>query len=256
MRPILPLLFLAATPFLLGAAPEKKAPARPVAKAPAKKPVAKPTARPAARTAVPAIDWTTRIATTPIGGHVMGNPAAPTKVVEYLSYTCIHCATLTNEGSAELKKNWVRGGTVSIEIRNLVRDAFDMTAALLARCGGQSRFFGNYEALFGNYNSWIPQFRKYDDVAADMEGKPIEQVFATIADKTGLFALMQQRGFTRPQLVACINDKASRQKILAMTDEATEKLQIGGTPGVVINGKLAGIGTWEQLKAALPPAKS
>ena len=77
-----------------------------------------------------------------------------------------------------------------------------------------------------------------------------------IADKTGLLTLMQKRGFTRPQLVACINDKASRNKILAMTNEAFDKVMIRGTPGIVINGTLFTGTEWDVLKAALPPVQS
>src|SRR4051812_27451591 len=90
--------------------------------------------------AAKAVDWTSRVTVSPIGGHVMGNPAAPTKVVEYISYTCSHCAHFVNEGAPKLKEGWVKTGKATVEVRNAVRDRYDMTAALLARCGGPARF--------------------------------------------------------------------------------------------------------------------
>ena len=37
-------------------------------------------------------NWNTQVAVSPSGSHVIGNPAAATKLTEYVSYTCPHCA--------------------------------------------------------------------------------------------------------------------------------------------------------------------
>lgn len=243
MRRLLALLVLVAVPLTLAAAP-------------------KATPRPGPKTAVKAApraapNWTSQVTASPIGGYVMGNPAAATRVVEYISYTCPHCAHFTQEADAVLKKGWVQGGKASVEIRNAVRDSFDLTAALLARCGGPTKFFGNHVALFANYDGWMARFRDYDAIAPTMEGKSEVEVFTAIADKTALFAVMEKRGFRRPQLVACLSDKAEKAKVLAMTDEAWNKVQIGGTPGFSVNGKLIDDAhDWDGLKAALPPGAS
>ena len=92
--------------------------------------------------AAPAANWLTRITLSPMGGHVLGNPAAPTKLVEYVSYTCSHCAHFVGEASEPLRANYVKGGTLSVEVRNAVRDKYDLAAALLARCGGPKQFSG------------------------------------------------------------------------------------------------------------------
>ncbi len=205
---------------------------------------------PTALAAAPAAKWTSHVALSPIGGHVLGNPAAPAKLVEYVSYTCSHCAHFVAEASGPLKTGYVQGGKVSVEVRNAVRDKYDLAAALLARCGGPRRFFGNHEALFANQNAWMEKLQVYDRDAA----KPEEQKAALrdIGQKTGLYALMAKRGFTPAQLNACINNAASMKQILAMTDEAWKKVKIGGTPAFTINGALAGGSSWADLRAALP----
>ncbi|MDX3899067.1 MAG: thioredoxin domain-containing protein [Sphingobium sp.] len=202
--------------------------------------------------AAPAVDWTSRVTLSPIGGHLMGNPAAPTKVVEYVSYTCSHCARFVAEASAPLKADYVRGGKVSVEARNAIRDKYDLTAALLARCGGPKRFFGNHEALFANQAAWMEQVITYDAQAA----KPTEQIPALqdIGQKTGLYTLMARRGFTAAQLNQCIADPAAMKNILAMTDQAWKQVKISGTPGFTVNGKLVDGATWDRLRAALPGA--
>jgi protein-disulfide isomerase len=207
---------------------------------------------PAALVAAPAANWVSRVVLSPIGGHLMGNPAAPTKLVEYVSYTCSHCAHFVGEASAPLKTQYVKGGKLNVEVRNAVRDKYDLTAALLARCGGPARFMGNHEALFANQTAWMEQLETYDRDAT----KPADQTAALkdIGQKTGLYALMNKRGFTNAQLDACIANPAAMKQILAMTDEAWNKVKITGTPGFVVNGTLVQGSSWELLQAALPPA--
>lgn len=209
-------------------------------------------ALPTALVAAPAIDWVSRVALSPIGGHQMGNPAAATKVVEYVSYTCSHCAHFVGEASVPLRADYVKGGKVSVEARNAVRDKYDLTAALLARCGGAGRFFGNHEALFANQDAWMEKVVAYD---AQPE-KPGAQIPALqdIGQKTGLYTLMGKRGFTPAQLNRCIADPVAMKQILAMTDQAWKQVKINGTPGFTVNGKLVDGATWDALRAALPVA--
>ncbi|WP_176592340.1 thioredoxin domain-containing protein [Sphingobium sp. EM0848] len=207
-------------------------------------------ALPAGALAAPAVNWADHVTISPAGGHILGNPAAPSKLVEYISYTCPHCAHFTGEASAPLKANYVRTGKVSVEIRNAVRDKYDLTVALLARCGDPKRFFGNHEALFANQESWMEQVVAYDKDAA----KPADQKAALrdIGQKTGLYAFMAKRGYKPAQLDACINDANAMKQVLAMTDEAWNKVQISGTPGFTLNGTLIRGSDWTHVQAALP----
>lgn len=209
-------------------------------------------ALPAAAFAAAAPDWTARVALSPIGGHVLGNPAAPTKLVEYVSYTCSHCAHFVGEASQPLRDRYVKGGKLSVEVRNAVRDKYDLTVALLARCGGPRRFFGNHEALFANQDPWMEKLTAYDRDAV----KPTQEKAALrdIGQKTGLYALMAKRGFTPAQLDACVNDPNAMKQILAMTDEAWNKVRITGTPSFTLNGTLVRGSDWTRLQAALPDA--
>ena len=58
-------------------------------------------------------------------GHTIGNPDAEVKLAEYISYSS-HCATFTKEGESALKQRYVQDGTVSLEIRHLIRDPIDL----------------------------------------------------------------------------------------------------------------------------------
>ncbi|GLI96924.1 thioredoxin domain-containing protein [Sphingobium sp. BS19] len=209
---------------------------------------------PATAFAAKAVDWTTRVTLSPAGGYMMGNPAAPTKIVEYISYTCSHCAHFVAEASAPLKAGWVKTGKASVEVRNAVRDRYDLTAALLARCGGPARFYGNHEALFANQAAWIAEVEAFDAAKTEPPAKQSPAaVLQEIGKKTGLYTLMGKRGFTPQQLDACVASPAALKQVTGMTEEAWKTLKITGTPSFTVNGKLlTSTSTWDTLRAALP----
>ena len=82
------------------------------------------------------VDWTTHITQTPQGAYVIGNPNARVKLVEYVSYTCPHCAAFVNSATPVLKRQFVRSGSTSIEVRHYLLNRIDLAASLIARCGG------------------------------------------------------------------------------------------------------------------------
>ena len=98
-------------------------------------------------------DWTDAVTPTRDGGFMLGNPAAKVKLVEFGSLTCPHCRAFDAEGVPKLLA-YVKTGKVSWEFRNYVRDSFDITAALIARCNGPRSFFPLTRALFNDQPAW------------------------------------------------------------------------------------------------------
>ncbi|MCB2015067.1 MAG: thioredoxin domain-containing protein [Sphingobium sp.] len=212
---------------------------------------------PVAAHAAPAKDWSREVVLTPEGAHQLGNPAAKARLIEYVSYTCSHCAHFVTEASAPLKSGWVANGALVVEVRNLVRDRYDFAAALLARCGGPTRFIGNHEALFAHYDAWIAQVRVHatQPPAIPHDASPAI-IMTDIAEKTGLIALMQKRGISPAQSRACLADTKAAEAVLAMTKYGVQQDGITGTPGFVLNGKKVAAFDWATLRPVLPtPAK-
>lgn len=210
---------------------------------------------PAATPAQPGKDWSTTITQAPNGAFILGNPAAKTKLVEYFSYTCPHCAHFAQEATTPLKTNWIKRGTLSIEYRNFVRDAFDLSAAMLARCGGTAKFLGNHEALFANYDTWMKQAESYSNA---QQGTPPKEdrvaQITDIADKTGLIATLAKRGITPAAARQCLADKAMLSTVLALTSGAWDAdPNFEGTPGFLIDRKpTKGVHDWTRLQPLLP----
>lgn len=201
-------------------------------------------------------NWVASVRVQPNGAFVMGKPAAPVKLVEYLSYTCSHCAHFTGEASAPLKTGYVAKGLATVEVRNAVRDRYDFTAALLARCGGPSKFFGNSEALFATQATWLGKASAFEAANAERIGKlAMNDSLKAIAKGVGLDVLMRARGLTVAQIDACLTDAAAQKQVVAMTNEAWTIRKINGTPSFLINGNaFEGPGSWAAVEAGLKAA--
>lgn len=208
---------------------------------------------PASLMAKPRIDTVTFV---PSGAYVMGNPNAKVRLVEYLSFTCSHCAEYVAESAVPLKRDYLFGGKVAVEMRNAVRDRYDFAAALLARCGGPMLLIGNTEMLMATQNRWLAKAPAFDAANATKLAKmPLNDSLKLIARGLGLDVIMKQRGIAQPKLDACLIDKASQDKIMAMTNEAWNIRKIKGTPSFLINNQLfEGPGHWSAIEPALKAA--
>jgi protein-disulfide isomerase len=197
--------------------------------------------------------WLLTFTVSPVGGHIIGNPAAPTKLVEYASYTCGHCGSFETNDAPALKNQYVAGGKVSFEIRNLVRDEVDLTAAMLARCGGKGRFFGNHRHLMATQAQWADDSKITPATIAKLKAEDIFGFMLGAHTELGLDKVMLARGVTKAQSKACITDAKALDAVLKMTDEAVGPLGIKGTPAFMVNDKIVDAHDLMSLKPLLTP---
>jgi len=188
---------------------------------------------------------------TPAGGYVIGSRAAKVKVVEYLSYSCPHCAHFAVEGWPKLTAGYLTRGTASLEVRHAIRDRYDFAAALLARCRGAATFESDSAALFAGQQGLMTKAMAYEDAANDTAASLTARL-AGIARASGMIALMQGRGLVPARAQACLANAAEQRTLLAMTDEA-QKRGIPYTPALYVNGALAG-SSWDDLAPKLAAA--
>jgi protein-disulfide isomerase len=197
-------------------------------------------------------NWNTQVAVSPSGSHVIGNPAAATKLTEYVSYTCPHCAEFDRQASDPLRLIYVTSGKLSLEIRNLVRDPIDLTVAMLANCGPPAKFLGNHTTFLRQQSQWLARAQSVGPAsqARWSSGTGLSRRRA-IADDLGFYRLMQGRGYDRPAADRCLADDAMARSLAAGNVEA-ERIGVTGTPSFLINGELlAGTHDWPTLQAQL-----
>ncbi len=197
-------------------------------------------AKPAPRAAqAPARNWNAVISYLPSGAILKGNPAAKVKLVEYISYTCPHCAHFNAEASPVLASSYIASGKVQVEIRPFFRNMFDVTASLLAHCGPIGKFQGNHDALLAQQEQWMaPAEHPTSEQIARWSDPDFAKRMQAVSNDLGLTRVMLARGYSAPQLGACLADKAMAQKLADLTNQGVSTYKVQGTPAFLINNQL------------------
>ena len=202
-------------------------------------------------------DWTKTVVRTPEGGFLMGNPNADVKLVEFGSMTCPHCAEFEEKGGEALVNNYVKSGRVSFEFRNFVRDPFDLTASLIARCGGPELFFPLTRQLFLDQRNWTAKLQEVPPAKLEaLQTMGPETKFLEIAKLAGLQPWGAQRGVPSAKSNACLTNRQEIDLLVQMNGDATTQFPaFSGTPSFAINGKLLEqTSNWEKLEPQLRAA--
>lgn len=202
--------------------------------------------------AAAAPDWTHNVTRAASGAFVVGNPKAPVLLVEYLSYTCPHCAAFSAESKPELKDRLVRSGRVRIELRHATRDQLDLAATVVARCAGP-RFSDANDAIFTAQPDWFERGQQYaQENRRRLLSYGTSDKLRALSDGSGLTQIATGLGLTEARLAACFADAADLARVAKMSDAAWAT--ISGTPGFVVGGKPVVTTSWAGLKPALAAA--
>lgn len=207
----------------------------------------KPAPAPAAKA-----NWTATVARTPGDAHLLGNPAAQVRLIEYVSYTCSHCADFEVQAGSELALGFIKPGSGSMEFRPYFRNPIDIAATLMAYCGAPSRYMGNHAALLRGQKGWlgpvtVAQQKRWQslDFASQMRA---------IASDMKLYDLFIKRGYNRPDLDRCLANEGLARRIASENRTAESVLGIRGTPSFVLNDRLIDAGDWRSLRPYLAAA--
>lgn len=163
---------------------------------------------------------------------VLGAADAPITLYEYASFTCGHCATFHEEVLKPLKVDYVETGKVRFIFREVYFDRVGLWASMVARCGGEERFFGLTDLIMKGQREWA---RSGDPVAITQELKKIGRL-AGLEDET---------------LTACMTDQAKAEALVAWADANTAEHKINATPTMIINGEQHSNMSYANLKEIL-----
>ena len=201
-------------------------------------------------------DWSSVVTQTPEGGFAMGNPNAKVKLIEYGSLTCPACAAFEEQGGKPLVDNYVKKGLVSFEFRNYVRDPYDITAALIARCGGASSFFGLTRAFYASQRDWMTKIQTADPKQMEaLQNMGPQAQFKALAEIAGFPAFAAMRGVPKAKTEACLADPAAASQLVQMNSDAVSNFNVQGTPTFIINGTTAEGGPdWKLLEPQIKEA--
>ena len=200
---------------------------------------------------LPPQDWLNVVERTE-KGYRNGNPEADAQLIEFISYTCSHCADFAKQGDSTLDLAAVGPGHVTIEVRPVIRNYLDLVVSLLVQCGEPAGFKGRHRAFLYAQDTWLtkavnaPQSQKQIWARGDANAR------VNASRALGFDDIMRDRGFSMSQISACLRDEARAQKIIANDEADRIEFSITGTPTFALNGEtLANVGDWPSLAATL-----
>lgn len=192
-----------------------------------------------ARVAPAARDWTQTIVRTPEGGYRMGNPAAPIKLIEFLSFACPHCAQFHADSGTGLFRDYVRPGRVSVEYRNILINAADVPATILARCATPRAYFAMGHELLSTQGAWEGRLSTLTAAQrAQLNGQQPIVIAQRLAPMIGLDRVAARFGLTPAAQRACLANPANFNILDRMGNAANSQYGVTGTPTFVINGRV------------------
>ncbi|MCP1168698.1 DsbA family protein [Limimaricola litoreus] len=156
-----------------------------------------------------------------------GAEDAPVTVMEYASYTCPHCANWHEESYPQLK-DYIDEGKVRFVYREVYFDRPGLWASMIARCGGEQKFFGVSDMLYEQQRDWAAG------------GDP-----AAIATKLREIGL--KAGLEEAQLEACLTDGDKAQELVNWFEQNAEEDGINSTPTFLINGEKYANMAWPDM---------
>jgi protein-disulfide isomerase len=154
-----------------------------------------------------------------VSGTTLGNPDAPVTVQAWEDFLCPACAQWTATIKPQLQAQYIDNGLVRLEFHQLPLRSHEPGASMAAHsslcAADQNQFWPYHDALFA---------------AASSRGQAGFTLNALVdtARQVGL----DQRAFSQ-----CMSSQQHRPAIDASLLEA-QRLQLGGTPSLLINGEL------------------
>ncbi|WP_323769642.1 DsbA family protein [Antarctobacter sp.] len=163
---------------------------------------------------------------------VKGAEDAPIEVIEYASFTCPHCASAHANLIPKLEQNYIDTGKVKFTYREVYFDKVGVWASLIARCGGEAKFFGITDLIYKGQQDWA---------RAGSEAAVIGEL-----RKIGRLA-----GMDGDQVEACLNDGDQIATLVAWFQANATEHGITSTPSFVIDGKTYSNMSYEEFSAIL-----
>jgi protein-disulfide isomerase len=148
----------------------------------------------------------------------LGAEDAPVTIIEYASFTCPHCANFHRDVFGKIKAEYIDTGKVRFILRDVYFDRFGLWAAMVARCGDGSKYFGMADLIFDNQKEWTK---------GETNGQIVDNLM-----KLGRLA-----GMDDDQMDACLKNEAMAQALVLDYQTNAEKDEITGTPSFIINGE-------------------
>ena len=163
---------------------------------------------------------------------VIGNKDAKVTMIEYASFTCPHCAQFHKDVFKPLKADYIDTGKIKFVYREVYFDRNGLWAAMVARCGGEMRYFGISDILLSTQDEWAAT----DDPVMVVEN---------------LKKIGRTAGMDDATITACLENGDMAQAMVTTYQTNAAADQVEGTPTLLINGVKHANMSYDELKVIL-----
>lgn len=195
--------------------------------------------------------WQATITRTP-RGHLIGNPEADGRLIEFISYTCPHCAQFAIEGEPAIELALLGPGKLALEVRPVIRNAIDLTVSLLAQCGDPAGFKTRHQVLMLSQSDWLARAENAPQSQQQIWARGDKAARMKMASALGLSAMLAKRGQSQAEIDACLMDDAAAKALIRNARDDYDEFAVPGTPSFALDGKLlADVHSWKALYPVL-----
>lgn len=196
-------------------------------------------------------NWQSQITRTE-RGHLIGNPEAKSQLIEFISYTCPHCADFTAQGEPALELALLTPGKIGLEVRPVIRNALDLTVSLLAQCGEPAAFKRRHQMLMLSQADWLGKARNAPQTQQAIWARGDKAARMNAASALGLSDMLVRRGQSPSEIDACVMDDIAARKLLDNDRADYAEFAVPGTPSFALDGKLLNaVHSWQALYPVL-----
>jgi protein-disulfide isomerase len=185
-------------------------------------------------------------------GHIIGNPEAGAHLIEFMSYTCGHCAAFAREGGPALDLALLAPGHLNVEIRPVIRNVIDLTVSLLVQCGEPSGFKDRHRMYLYAQDTWLGTARNAPQSQQAIWARGNSAARLSAARALDLDDMLAVRGMSMPEINACIADDAAALALIENGRADNDEFTVPGTPSFALDGVLlTDVHNWAALYPVL-----
>lgn len=185
-------------------------------------------------------------------GYRIGNPEADATLIEFVSYTCGHCADFTRNGEGALDLALLAPGELTLEIRPVIRNALDLTVSLLVQCGPTDGFKNRHRMYMTSQDTWLEQARQAPQSQQAIWARGDSAARLSAARALDLDDMLAKRGLSLSEINACLADDDAALALFDAGRADREEFAVPGTPSFALDEELlAQVHSWDTLYPVL-----
>lgn len=185
-------------------------------------------------------------------GFLIGNPDADASMIEFVSYTCSHCATFAQQGDPAIDLTLLVPGEMNLEVRSVIRNYLDLTVSMLVACGDPKGFKARHRDFMWSQSTWLqkaidsPQSQQAIWQRADKAARVSMAAALDLDDK------LIARGASTSEINTCLSDEKAAQALIDNANADRAEFAVQGTPSFALDGQLLkGVHNWQALYPVL-----